>query len=37
MLTAVAAAVYFKVAIAAFTSAKFPINEIVEAAVFSAD
>ena len=36
VLTAVAGAVYFNVAKAAFTSVKFPINEIVAAAVFKA-
>ena len=35
-LAAVAAAVYFKVARAAFTSVTFPINEILAAAVPSA-
>ena len=35
-LTAVAGVVYFKVANAAFTSARFPTNEMVAAAVFRA-
>jgi hypothetical protein len=36
VLTAVAAAVYFKVASAAFIAARFPTKEIVPAAVFKA-
>ena len=36
VLAAVAAAVYFSEASAAFTSVRFPTNEIVVAAVFSA-
>ena len=37
VLTAVAGTLYFNVARAALTSARFPTNEIAEAAVFNAD